>query len=148
MSFQPRWGRQVSKESRGHLQYCWGQFLMDLVPYLNQIWERKQTISQLQHVNLKHKTETDTLKDIPVWSGLLTGPFVQAALARLWQWCWYLLLSIHLSSCPEWQSQTRWCCWGSSPGGAWTWKSGRALRAAGCRSSSQIWESIIGVQWA
>lgn len=94
------------------------------------------TITKLQHVTLKHKTEI--LKYIPVWSGLLTGPFEQAALERPWQWHWYLRPSTHLSSCPEWQSQTRWGCWGSSPGWAWTWSRERALRAAGCRSSSQI----------
>lgn len=68
MSFQLRWGRQVSKESRGHLQSCWGQLVIDLVPYLNYNIrkESKVTISRLQHVTLKHKTETDVLKDAPV----------------------------------------------------------------------------------
>lgn len=68
MSFQLRWDRQVSKELRGHLQYCLGHLLMDLGPNLNRNTRKdtKVTISQLQHVTLMHKTETDILKFIPV----------------------------------------------------------------------------------
>ena len=75
----------------------------------------------------------------PVCSVWRTGPSGRAASWRPWRWRRCQPLSSPLSHVPGWRSQTRPGCCAPSPGSAWTWGSGRALRGGGCRYASQTW---------